>query len=311
MTNSPVLQFFKKLPALFFVLVFFLLACNDSAQPDTRDTITSGTIHISVDETFRPVIDSQIKVFESQFPKAKIIVHYKSEAECLRDLNEDSIRMVIVTRGLTDQEEKILTDTLSFQPVFGPIAFDAIAVITNNQSKDTAFTMEDIRSMVKGTSGYKYKVLLDGMSATSTVRYVVDSLLRGAPLSKNIVAAKNSEGVIELVSNNTDVIGLIGVSWIGNKDDPQQSTFLQKVKIAAIECNGCQGTYVKPYQANIALARYPMIRPLFYILKENYQGLGSGFKNFLIYEKGQLIFKRAYLLPSRMRFEVRDMQISE
>ena len=311
MTNNPALQFFKKLPALFFVLVIFLLGCNDSAQPDTRDTTTSGTIHISVDETFRPVIDSQIKVFESQFPKAKIIVHYKSEAECLRDLNQDSIRMVIVTRGLTGQEEKILTDTLSFQPTFGPIAFDAIAVITNNQSTDTAFTMEEIRSMVKGTSGYKYKVLLDGMSATSTVRYVVDSLLRGAPLSKNIVAAKNSEGVIDLVSTNPDVIGLIGVSWIGNKDDPQQSTFLQKVKIAAIECNGCQGTYVKPYQANIALARYPMIRPLYYILKENYQGLGSGFKNFLIYEKGQLIFKRAYLLPSRMRFEVRDMQISE
>ena len=311
MRNNRVLQFLPKLPALVYVLVIFLLGCKNSAQPDTRDTTTTGRIHISVDETFRPVIDSQIKVFESQFPQAKIIVHYKPEADCLRDLNQDSIRMVIVTRGLTDKEERILTDTLRYKPSFGPIAFDAIAVITNNQSNDTAFTMEDIRSMAKGTSGYKYRILLDGVSATSTVRYVVDSLLRGAPLSKNIVAAKNSEAVIEHVSNNNDVIGLIGVSWIGNKDDPQQGSFLQKVKIAAIECNGCQGTYVKPYQANIALARYPMIRPLYFILKENYEGLGSGFKNFLIYEKGQLIFKRAYLLPSRMRFEVRDMQISE
>ena len=310
MTSNKVLQFFKKLPAL-FVLVIFLGGCNDSAQPDTRDTTTSGTIHISVDETFRPVIDSQIKVFESQFPHAKVIVHYKPEADCLRDLNQDSIRMVIVTRGLTDKEEKILTDTLSYKPSYGPIAFDAIAVIVSNQSNDTAFTMQDLRSMVKGTSGYKYKVLLDGVSATSTVRYVVDSLLAGAALSQNVVAAKSSEAVIDLVSKSNDVIGLIGVSWIGNKDDPQQGSFLQRVKIAAIECNGCQGTYVKPYQANIALARYPMIRPLYYILKENYDGLGSGFKNFLIYEKGQLIFKRAYLLPSRMRFEVRDMQISE
>ena len=311
MTNNRVLQFLRNLPALVFVLVIFLVSCKNSAQPDTRDTTTTGKIRISVDETFRPVIDSQIKVFESQFPQAKIIVHYKPEADCLRDLNQDSIRMVIVTRGLTDKEERILTDTLRYKPSFGPIAFDAIAVITNNQSKDTAFTMEDIRSMAEGNSGYKYRILLDGVSATSTVRYVVDSLLRGAPLSKSIVAAKNSEAVIDHVSNNNDVIGLVGVSWIGNKDDPQQSSFLQKVKIAAIECSGCQGTYVKPYQANIALARYPMIRPLYYILKENYEGLGSGFKNFLIYEKGQLIFKRAYLLPSRMRFEVRDMQISE
>jgi phosphate transport system substrate-binding protein len=310
MKKNWVLQFLK-LPALLLMLVIFLHGCKNTAQPDNRDTTTGGTIHISVDETFRPVIDSQIKVFESQFPQAKIIVHYKPEAECLRDLNEDSIRMVIVTRGLSDKEDRILTDTLSFKPSYGTIAFDAIAVITNNQSNDTAFTMEDIRSMVKGTSGYKYKVLLDGMSATSTVRYVVDSLLRGAPLSRNIVAAKNSGAVIDHVSARNDVIGLIGVSWIGNKDDPGQSSFLQKVKIAAIECNGCQGIYVKPYQANIAMARYPMIRPLYYILKENYEGLGSGFKNFLIYEKGQLIFKRAYLLPARMRFEVRDIQISE
>ena len=311
MTKNWILPIFKKLPALFIVLVIFLQGCKNAVQPDIRDTTTSGTIHISVDETFRPVIDSQIKVFESQFPQAKIIVHYKPEAECLRDLNRDSVRMIIVTRGLSDREEKILTDTLSYKPSYGTLAFDAIAVITNNQSVDTAFTMEDIRSMVKGTSGYKYRVLLDGMSATSTVRYVVDSLLRGAPLSKNIVAAKNSEAVIDNVSNTTDVIGLVGVSWTGNKDDPEQSSFLQKIKIAAVECNGCQGTYVKPYQANIAMGRYPMIRPLYYILKENYEGLGSGFKNFLIYEKGQLIFKRAYLLPARMRFEVRDMQISE
>ncbi|MBC7826358.1 MAG: substrate-binding domain-containing protein [Chitinophagaceae bacterium] len=312
MTKNWVLHFFNNLPAfLFIVLVIFLQGCKNAAQPDIRDTTTSGTILISVDETFKPVIDSQIKVFESQFPQAKIIVQYKPEAECLRDLNRDSVRMVIVTRGLSEKEEKILTDTLSYKPSFGTIAFDAIAVITNNRSVDTAFTMEDIRSMVKGTSGYKYKVLLDGLSATSTVRYVVDSLLRGAPLSKNIVAAKNSEAVVDNVSNNPDVIGLVGVSWTGNKDDPQQSSFMQKVKIAAIECNGCQGTYVKPYQANIAMARYPMIRPLYYILKENYEGLGSGFKNFLIYEKGQLIFKRAYLLPARMRFEVRDIQISE
>jgi len=310
MMKNRTLQWWK-LPAFILVLIIYLQSCNNAGQIDQRDTTTSGTIHISVDETFKPVIDSQIKVFESQFPQAKIQVHYKPEAECLRDLNKDSIRMIIVTRGLSDKEEKILTDTLSFKPMYGPLAFDAIAVIMNNQSKDTLFTMQEIRSMVKGTSGYKYKVLLDGTSATSTVRFVVDSLLRGAPLSPNIVAAKNSEGVIDYVSNNNDAIGLVGVSWTGNKDDPQQSSFLQKVKIAELECNGCQGTYVKPYQANIALGRYPMVRPLYYILKENYQGLGSGFKNFLIYEKGQLIFKRAYLLPARMRFEVRDMQISE
>ncbi len=291
----------------------FLFSCGDGRSAgDTRDTPTSGTIHISVDEAFKPVIDSQIKVFESQNPNAKIIVHYKPEAACLRDLAVDSIRMVIVTRGLTRLEANTMEDTLKFIPMYGPMAFDAIAVIVNSNAKDSIFTMQDIRSMVKGTSGYKYKVLMDGTSATSNVRFLMDSVLRkGDSLSKNVVAAQNSQAVIDYVSENTDAIGLVGVSWVGNQEDPDVLSFLDKIKIASIECRGCNGTYVKPYQANISMGRYPMVRPLYYILKENYAGLGSGFKNFLIYEKGQLIFRRAYLLPARMQFDVRDMSISE
>jgi phosphate transport system substrate-binding protein len=275
------------------------------------ETTTSGTIHISADESFKPVIDSEVQVFESLHPQAHVTVHYKPEAECLKDLENDSIRMVIVTRGLTEDERAALEKKLSYSPRYGPVAYDAIAVVLNNKSTDTALTMQDIRSIADGTSGFKYKMLLDGTSATSTVRFVIDSLLHGKPLGSNIAAAKSSQGVIDYVSANNDAIGLIGVSWVGNQKDPQTLSFLEKVKIAAIECRGCNGTYVKPYQANIAMGRYPMVRPLYYILKENYDGLGSGFSNFLIYEKGQLIFRRAYLLPGRMALDVREMEITQ
>ena len=70
--------------------------------------LNSGTIHISVDETFKPVIDSQIQVFEALYPNAKIIADYKPEAECFKDLIKDSTRMIIVTRGLTPRGRKIL-----------------------------------------------------------------------------------------------------------------------------------------------------------------------------------------------------------
>jgi phosphate transport system substrate-binding protein len=301
-------QVFRGL-VVFVSINLFITACS-SGPAKPHETTTTGTIHISVDETFKPVIDSQIKVFEALYPEAHIIVQYKPEAECLRDLNVDSIRMVIVTRGLSEAEETTLTNKLSFKPSYGAIAYDAIAVIVNTQVKDTTFNMPDIRSIAKGTSGYKYKMLLDGKTATSTVRYVVDSLLKGQPLSNNVVAAQNTEGVIDYVSKNQDAIGLLGVSWIGNKDDTTQRSFLKKVKIAKIECKGCNGTYVDPVQYNIAYDRYPMIRPLYYILKENYDGLGNGFANFLIYEKGQKIFNRAYLLPARMHLETRNVQIS-
>ena len=85
-----------------------LISCKAKKQPiSVTDTITSGIIHISVDESFKPVIDEQIKVFESSYPAGKIIAHYKPEADCLKDILKDTVtRMVIVTRGLTRKEEK-------------------------------------------------------------------------------------------------------------------------------------------------------------------------------------------------------------
>ena len=152
---------------------------------------------------------------------------------------------------------------------------------------------------------------MDGVSATSTVRFVIDSILRGHALGKNVVAAKSSEAVINYVAANENAIGFIGVSWVGDQDDVQELKFLQKVKIAAIQCTSCMGeTYVQPYQANIALQRYPMVRGLYYILNENFSGVGNNFVNFLQFERGQLIFRRAYLVPARMSFEIRDTKIS-
>ena len=290
----------------------FMFGCGNNQVPDNRDTTTRGTIHISVDESFKPIIDSQIRVFESSYPNAKIIAHYKAEAECLKDLDNDSIRMVIVTRALSKSEEKAMKARLQYNAIQGKMAYDAIAVLVNNNAKDSIFDVADLRSMLKGTSGYKYKLVMDGLTATSTVRYALDSLLNGQPFGKTVMAATSSTGVIDHVAANADAIGFVGVSWIGNREDPNQLSFLRNVKIASIECKGCEPkSYVKPYQANIAMRRYPMVRGLHYILKENYKGLGSGFVNFLIYERGQLIFRRAYLWPAKMSFEVRTAGINE
>ena len=81
----------KYVGALFLLIV--VLSCTQKGKKAKvilgDDTLTTGTIHISVDETFAPIIDSQIKVFMSQHPDAKIIPHYKPEADCIKDLLND------------------------------------------------------------------------------------------------------------------------------------------------------------------------------------------------------------------------------
>src|SRR5688572_19250635 len=85
-------------------------SCNNDKVPE--DKYNKGTIYISCDESFKPVIDAQIQVYLADKPEARIIVQYKPEAECLKDLFNDTIRMVIATRGYSDAEQNKMFDSI-------------------------------------------------------------------------------------------------------------------------------------------------------------------------------------------------------
>ena len=296
------------------VLILLILAgCggqSDYAEP--TDRYDSGSINISADESFKPVIDSQVQVYEAKYPNVKLNVHYKPEADCLKDLAVDSVRMVIVTRRYTPEEKQFMLDSLKVSPEQLSLAFDAIAVIVHPESEKSLFTMGELQQVLKGNFKKNLIPVFDGLNATSTVRFIIDSVLRGDTLTSKALAARSSEEVINYVSKHREAVGFIGVSWIGDKDDPKQQSFLKKVKLAEIESVDLPGKYIQPVQANIYSGRYPMIRELVYILKENHRsGLGHGFKNFMTNEKGQLIFRRAYLLPAHMQFNVRSANLRE
>ncbi len=295
-----------------FMIPFFLTGCNDSEQKSPSDTMLSGTIRISIDESFKPVMEEQIRVFEKSFPQAHIIAEYKTEANCFKDFyNDTANRMVIVTRGLTDDEDVYFMDTLKYYPRWSNIANDAITIIVNSKSNDTLFTLERLRNQLSGKINRDQKMVFDGLNATSTVRFVMDSILKGEKFDTSVVqAVKTSQQVIEYVSKTANAVGFVGISWVGNPEDSAQVKMLNKIKIAYVSCVVCDSTpYVKPMQASILTRRYPLVRGLYYLLKENYNGLGSGFVNFLNQERGQLIFRRAYLGTS-MDFGVRKVKIN-
>jgi len=297
-----------------FVMYVLLLAsfigCNniDKQRKIASDTFDNGQINISVDESFKPIIEEQIKVYESTYPNAKIVASYKPEVECFKDLQSDSTRMVIVARGLTEAEERYYKATLKFVPNYTNIAYDAIAVIVNKKSSDSAFSITDLRNILLGKRNVT--AVMDGRNATSTVRYLQDSLLKGRAFGTNVVAAKNSDDVINIVASTEKAIGFVGISWVGDKYDAKQQALLKTIKLALIECTICdRGEFARPSQATITYLQYPLARPLYYIVKENTTQLGLSFANFMSGERGQLIFRRAFLAPAKISFKKRSSNI--
>lgn len=294
-------------------LAVLLSGCqtDDQKAAELRDTPDRGTINMSADESFKPVLDAQVQVYEANHPGTHIAVQYKPEAETLKDFAVDSIRLILATRGFSKGEENFMIDSMNVAPAQMVVARDAIAVIVSPAAPDSLFTMRELKDILTGRFKKNLIPVFDGVQATSTVRFIVDSVLRNDSLTSKAVAARTSEGVIDYVANHPDAVGFIGVSWIGNKEDSSQISFLRKVKMAQLESTDIPGSYVLPVQANIYLERYPMVRDLVYILKENFRGLGHGFSDFLSGEIGQLIFKRAYLVPVQRKFIIREVKLRE
>lgn len=305
------------LSSALFIYVFaicLLMACKNSGkEKKPYDTPGHGTINISVDESYKPVIEEEIKMYEASFPDAKIIAHYKPEAECFKDLWKDNAtRLIIVSRGLNQKEEDYFKNQDNNVPGWNLLALDAVVVLINAKSNDSLFTLNRLKLQMEGKINRQQKIVFDGVNATGTVRFILDSVLKGNQFDTTVVkAAKNSDEVIDYVAETPNAIGLIGFSHIGNPEDTAQVNKLKKVKMAYVQCTICPDSpYVKPMQQSISSKHYPLVRGIYYIINENYLGLGTDFTGFLKFERGQLIFRRAYLVPV-MQFDVRAVQVNE
>lgn len=295
---------FKLVLAL--IVIIQLTACEEGV-PTQKDTLASGSIEISVDENFKPIIEEQRKVFDSSFPDAHIKINYKPEAACIKDFVQDSTRLILVTRDLTSQE-KLSLEQRKIVPTSLPIAKDGLAIIVNNSSSDTAFSISQIKGILTGVYSKKYTVVFDNQGS-SNLRYILDSLIPGQKLGTNVFAAKGNDSLIDYVAKNPNAIGFVGVSYISDYSDPEGLAFIKNVRILNIY-NEKLDSYYQPYQAFIAPNKYPLTRNLYYIHRETYPGLGTGFANFLSRERGQLIFKQARLFPLRTNVIFRDAAIN-
>jgi len=298
------------MPGLTCLLISCLVitACKnyEKEQRELSDTPWRGTINVSADESFKPVIDEQVKVYESSRPDSHIKVDYKPEAECLQDMLTDSVRLIIATRKPSDAERNTVSDSLKIGLEFLVMARDAIAVIVHPNNPDSFFTMSEIKAILRGNFSKNLIPVFDGAKATSTIRFLIDSVLKGDPLTPKAMAARSSEEVVNYIAKTPGAVGFVGVSWVGNKEDTAQLGFMKKVKMANIESTYMPGKYVLPYQVNIYDGNYPMVRDLVYILRERHKGLGHGFSDFMAGDIGQLIFRRAYLMPMRRDFLLRE-----
>ena len=301
-------------------MIFFSSCGSKKGSGGPTDTPTSGTTVISVDETFKPIIESEIAVFESIYPQTGIFVTYGDEVSTLNLLLRDSVRAAVAARPLTAREKESFESRKLF-PKEVKIATDGVAIIVNRANKDTLFSMQTLREIFTGkVTRWKelnpasklgdIQVMFDNPNS-STVRLVIDSVCKGETLTERLRSQLLNTDVVGYVTENPNALGIIGVSWVSNRRDTTCMSFLDHVCVAGLsrEAVATRSNSYQPYQAYLATGEYPLRRDVYVLVTEPRTGLASGFASFLTSFRGQRIILKSGILPATQA--VRIVQLKE
>jgi phosphate transport system substrate-binding protein len=298
---------------LYTGIVSFLLiivSCTSGDKKVLNETPTRGNIKISVDESFQPVIDTEVFTFTHLYTNAKIAPYYKPEYDVINDFMNDSVKVIVTSKKLSDYQVQLLRDTLVIARTT-TYAYDALALITNRQNKDTLIKYNTIRDIFLGNINRwneinpkselgEIRVIFDN-NKSGNIRYFKELFEIKESLPSNFFAVNNNAEVIDFVSRNPDALGIVSVNWISDKDDSLSMNFINKINVVAVSQQFVNdGSFYRPYQGSIYDKSYPFVREIYLISRETFAGLGSGFINWACGEQGQRIVLKSGLVPATM-----------
>jgi len=303
----------------FLTIIFFAAAitsCNTKPGKEL-DTPVSGDIKMAVDESYQPLISAEQDVFHALYQRAKVHITYSDENTAINDLLNDSVKTIIINRQLTENEAAVLKQygiTLRVTK----LAIDAVALVVHNENPDSMLTYEQLSKIIRGEiqtwNGLSGKSKSDSIiivfdnKQSSNARFLKETFLKEAAFPKNVFAVNSNAEVIDYVAAHKRALGVIGVNWVSDTNDSTVNDFLEKIKVVSLAPPGLGANpeYYKPYQAYVALKYYPLIRDVYGISRETRVGLGTGFVSFIASDKGQMIVRRAGMLPATIPVRIVD-----
>jgi phosphate transport system substrate-binding protein len=290
--------------------LLLLASCGGMGKTATNETPTRGNIRIVADESFQPLVETEVFTFTHLYTGAKIKPVFKPEYDVINDFMNDSVKVIVTSKKLSDYQVQSLRDTQVIARTT-TYAYDALALITNRENKDTLLKYNTVKDIflgkVKNWKDINEKsklgeihVIFDN-NKSGNIRYFKELFNIKDSLGNNFYAVNNNAEVVNYVSRNPNSLGIISVNWISDKNDSLTMSFIKKINVVAVSQQFINdGSYYRPHQGFIYDKSYPFVREIYLISRETFSGLGSGFINWACGEQGQRVVLKAGLVPATM-----------
>lgn len=295
-----------------------------SCDKKPASTASSGIATIACDASFENVMQQEIDVFEFNYKDASIIPYYIDERACLDSLLDFKTKLAVTTRPLTAEQESYLKSHKS-QVRQSRIAVDALALIVNPANPIEQLSVPELVDILSGketkwgdlwpSDGLGDIEVVFDHQGSSTVQFVRDSLMAGAPFAANVFAQKSPQEVFKAVAANKNAIGIIGVSWIssdmatadmsteeraaaltdtlGSAPDQVFSSDVKVLKVSAPD----EIEAFAPFQYYIYSGQYPLTRSIYMICTAAGGTISHGFYTYVTSFYGQKLIQSTGVLP--------------
>ena len=312
-----------KLPALIFILTLLVTGCANNPKR-IYEEMHEDDVRYAVDASFQPIFEELKDLYALRKPEATMLPIYCSEDSAVRLIIQDTLRMAITTRPLSEKQKKIV-DSHKLSVIQSKIAYDAFALIVNRSNPDTVINLNELRQIVQGKitdwkqlevthkSG-KLSLVFDA-SGSSTVRYMKDSLNGGRELKGNLFAQGSNLAVLKAVKENPDVIGVVSTDWLRvHRGDTAVLQSFQNLAVNVMlvgKVGKKANDWQRPYQYYIATGEYPRVRSVWAILTDpRSRSCTRSFYFFLKDNVGQRVICNSSQLLPRNQVQVREVSVN-
>jgi phosphate transport system substrate-binding protein len=297
---------------LLFLVTSFLTSCSQ-VKKGGGDTHRVGNVDFFVDESFRPLFTTSVDTFKGLNPKANINAIYEPEGIIINKFLNDSIKAICVSRNLTE-EERLFLNKKKVNIQTDKIATDAIALIVNDINIDTNISIENLKKILSGEIdtwqhfNTKINVVFD---KTNSANYnYLRKLVQVDKFPLNVFAVESNQEVINYVKNNKSALGIIGLNWISDSDDPKAVNFMKGITVMGVSSKE-GGEYFKPFSGYLYTKEYPLTREIWILNKGSRNGLHTGLVLFMKGEKGQIIVEKSALVPANAPIRLIEISTEE
>jgi phosphate transport system substrate-binding protein len=236
----------------------------------TTPTELSGTITEAGSTTVQPLAEKFANAFIEMYPKVTVTIQGGGSSVGVKSADDGTVDIGAASREIKPDEPPLVKHLL---------CRDGIAIVTNPASTVSGLSKDQVRQIFAGeitnwsqVGGPNEDIIVVAREEGSGTRAAFEEMVMEESLISNMAILQPSNGAVRTtVATTPDSIGFLSFGYLDSS-------------VKALAVDGVEGTV-----ENAKNGSYPVVRPLYFLTKEEPTGIVKVFISFCTSATGQAI----------------------